>query len=201
MSSVIITPPPAPLRGEYTPPGDRRVTHSALLLGALTEGPLQLLGALESPDTVATRRVLAHLGLCFSTDSEGWLNVSQLDGKLHAPDVELDCGASLVTMRLVAGLLAGQKLNATLTGDGSLLAQPFAELAALLGQMGAEVECLGPGGVRRCASVASRSGRSSWCWRKNWLNCVMRCCWRRWPAWAKASSVSPLRSPTISNGC
>jgi len=146
LSSVVIRPSGTALCGEYTPPGDRRITHAALLLGALTEGPLQLQGALESPDTVATRRVLAHLGVCFSTDTEGWLNVSRLDGKLRAPDVELDCGASLDTMRLLAGLLAGQKLSATLTGDGSLLAQPFAELAGLLGKMGAEVECLGASG-------------------------------------------------------
>lgn len=145
-ASVILTPDTRPLAGELEAPGDRRLTHLALMLGVLTDGPTLLQGALESHETVATRRVLAQLGASFSTDPEGWLNIDCREGKLQAPAVELDCGSSAETLRLLMGLLAGCKFSATLTGDSSLLAQPVGELAQRLSAVGLEVKYLAAAG-------------------------------------------------------
>lgn len=138
--SLRIEPLRRPLSGELHPPGDRRITHRALMLGALALGPVHMLGALESAETVATRRVLAQLGVSFATDDEGWLVITRRERRLRPPVGELDCGMSAATLRLVAGLLAGQQVSALLTGDSELRARDFTALIAALRELGSEVE-------------------------------------------------------------
>jgi 3-phosphoshikimate 1-carboxyvinyltransferase len=141
-----VEPAARPLRGEWQPQGDRQMTHLALILGSLAIGPVHVLGSLESPDTVATRRVLAHLGVTFTTDEEGWLAISRREQHLSRPEVDLDCGRSGFALRLMLGLLAGQRFSSMLTGDEELLAQSVGHVATPLKAMGAQVECLGQGG-------------------------------------------------------
>jgi len=141
-----IEPTGQPLQGELQVPGDRSITHRALIIGSMALGHVHLKGALECADTVGTRRVLAHLGVTFTTDSEGWLVISRHEKHFTAPMVELDCGRSASTLRLMAGLLAGQRFKATLTGDDELLSRPVQQLLLPLTRMGATVDCLGPGG-------------------------------------------------------
>lgn len=142
-----IEPAASPFVGEYQPPSDRIMTHLGLILGSLTVGTTYLLGALESPDTVATRRVLAHLGVSFTCDEEGWLAISRHQDTLIQPQVELDCGESDLALRLLTGLLCGQKFSSVLSAEGGLALRPLNELVARLKQMGAQIECLGGPGL------------------------------------------------------
>jgi len=142
-----IEPAASPLGGDYQPPSDLIMTHLGLVLGSLTVGTTYLLGALESPDTVATRRVLAHLGVSFTCDDDGWLAVSRQHDNLVQPQVELDCGSSVTALRLMAGLLCGQKFSSVLTADGELAARPLTDLVMRLRQMGAQIDCLGGPGL------------------------------------------------------
>lgn len=133
------------LCGELHLPSDRRVTHAALMLSALALGPTFIKNPLECGETVATRRVLAQLGISFITDSEGWLVVSRREPAFMQPLTELDCGNSSITLTLLAGLLAGQQCEAVLTGGNGLLGMDCQGLAEPLEQMGAEIEPLGEG--------------------------------------------------------
>ena len=141
-----IQPAANPLVGEFDPPGDRLSTHCALILGALAVGPVQIKDALESTDTIATRRVLAHLGVTFTTDADGWLVVARQQPRLQRPEAELDCGGSTLCLALCLGLLAGHKFPALLTVSPAMAPNNFQPLAELLRQMGAEIECLGNNG-------------------------------------------------------
>jgi len=135
-----VQPRRQPLCGIFHPPGDRRITHRALILGALALGQTYISGALESAETVATRRVMAQLGISFLTDEEGWLVVSRRDTRLASPTVELDCGNSASTLILALGLIAGQRVEAVLTGGSDLLGLDLSCLLPALTEMGARVE-------------------------------------------------------------
>jgi len=142
--ALIIEPRRAPLTGELHLPSDRRISHCALMLGALALGPTQIKHALESAETVATRRVLAQLGVTFTTDSEGWLVVTRREAQLLTPRAELDCGSSAITLALLLGLLSGQPVEAVVTGSGPAVSE-LAELCPALSALGAEIEPLGEG--------------------------------------------------------
>lgn len=149
----------APLRGELHLPSDRRITHSALMLSALALGPTQLKHALESAETVATRRVLAQLGVTFTVDSEGWLVVARREFELLKPRAELDCGESGLTLGLLLGLLAGQPFEAVVTGGGPPL-PGLGELIVRLTELGATIEPLGEGWL---PPLRVRGGRLTGC--------------------------------------
>lgn len=138
-----LEPDGGPLRGEWQPPGDRNLTHLALILGSLAISPVRIQGALECSDTVSTRRVLVHLGVSFTTDEEGWLVVSRNESALTRPEVELDCAHSATCLRLMIGLLSGQRFNSMLTADDELWGLPLTALLSPLRKMGAQIECLG----------------------------------------------------------
>jgi 3-phosphoshikimate 1-carboxyvinyltransferase len=139
-----VIPTGLPLRGSFTPPGDRQITLAALCVGALAGGPVLLQGAVEDSHSIALRRVLAHLGVTFTPDDEGWLVVDKPGGKLCAPAGELDCGGSLPALRLLLGLLAGQRFSCSLTGDDGLSRQPLQPLYDILRGLGAELQAPGP---------------------------------------------------------
>lgn len=133
-----ITPLQAPLRGEHTPHGDRPITNLALTLAALAVGATNLKNAVESPGTVATRRILALLGVSFTTTDDGWLVVSKPDQTLSAPQVELDCGGQVETFTLMLGLLVGQRFSSHLVAD-ICLANIFDYVKGPLDKMGARI--------------------------------------------------------------
>jgi 3-phosphoshikimate 1-carboxyvinyltransferase len=118
------------------------MSHLALILGSLAIGPVLIQGVLESADTVSTRRVLAHLGVSFTTDDEGWLVVSRPEGTFKRPEVELDCGRSAMTMQLMLALLSGQRFSSMLVGDDELWSLPLEPLIKPLRAMGAHIECV-----------------------------------------------------------
>jgi 3-phosphoshikimate 1-carboxyvinyltransferase len=123
--------------GTVRVPGDKSITHRALLLGAMARGTTRVTGALTSLDARSSARVLRQLGADISPlRSDRTVTVAGR-GRLRQPDDVLDCGNSGTTTRLLLGLLAGQPFAATLTGDGSLRRRPMRRVTVPLARMGA----------------------------------------------------------------
>lgn len=133
--------PGPPLSGELRVPGDKSISHRALLLGALAEGPTQVSGFLPGADCRATLAILRELGVTVHETSATELQIegAGLNG-LRAPYQVLDCGNSGTAMRLLAGILAGQPFTSTVTGDASLCRRPMQRVVTPLCQMGAEFQ-------------------------------------------------------------
>ena len=125
-------------------PGDKSISHRALLVGALGTGESRVRGILESADIQSTAGVLRALGVRVpDVASEMRLRGVGLRG-LRAPDGSLDCGNSGTTTRLVAGLLAASRFEARFIGDESLSRRPMRRVAQPLEAMGARVTFEGP---------------------------------------------------------
>jgi len=131
----------APLRGRLRVPGDKSISHRALMLTAIAEGTSHIHGFLEGEDTRATARILQQLGVRIEAPSAGERVVHGvgLHG-LKASAQPLDCGNAGTGMRLLAGLLAGQGFASTLVGDASLSSRPMARVMHPLASMGARIE-------------------------------------------------------------
>jgi 3-phosphoshikimate 1-carboxyvinyltransferase len=126
--------------GTVRAPGDKSITHRALLLGALARGVSHVGGALTSLDARSSARVLRQLGAEISPLREGEIVRIRGRGRFRAPTDTLDCGNSGTTTRLLLGLLAGHRFRATLTGDASLRRRPMRRVTVPLSEMGARVE-------------------------------------------------------------
>lgn len=136
-----IAGPGTPLRGEITVPGDKSVSHRAVMLGAIAEGRTQVRGFLEGEDTRATAAIMTQLGVYIEAPSpaERIIHGVGLHG-LHGVDAPLDCGNAGTGMRLLAGLLAGQRFDSILVGDASLSRRPMRRVIEPLARMGARIE-------------------------------------------------------------
>ena len=130
-----------PLRGEIVVPGDKSISHRAIMLGAIAEGVTRIDGFLEGEDTRATAAIFAQLGVRIEAPSDGVRIVHGvgLHG-LRAPSAPLDCGNAGTAMRLLAGLLAGQRFDSTLVGDESLSQRPMRRVIDPLAAMGAVID-------------------------------------------------------------
>lgn len=134
--------PAARLRGRLRLPGDKSISHRALLLAALAEGESRVHGAGDGADVRSTAGILGRLGVTVErlAADEGRVDYRVLspgpDGLLE-PDGPLDCGNSGTSLRLVAGLIAGLPMYAVLDGDGSLRRRPVARIIEPLRSMGA----------------------------------------------------------------
>jgi 3-phosphoshikimate 1-carboxyvinyltransferase len=129
------------LHGEVVVPGDKSVSHRAMMLSAIAEGTSHIRGFLEGEDTRATAAVLAQLGVSIEAPSAGERVVHGvgLHG-LRGSDKPLDCGNAGTGMRLLTGLLAGQTFDSTLIGDESLSKRPMRRVTDPLANMGAHVD-------------------------------------------------------------
>jgi 3-phosphoshikimate 1-carboxyvinyltransferase len=123
-----------PLAGEVRVPGDKSISHRALILAALADGPSRVDGLATGADVGSTITCLERLGVRVS---QGVVRPPR--GGLRPPDGPLEAGNSGTTMRLLAGVLAGQPFRSTLDGDASLRRRPMARVAHPLRSMGAEV--------------------------------------------------------------
>jgi len=141
MSASWIAHQGQPLTGTLTIPGDKSVSHRAIMLAALAEGNSYIDGFLEGEDARATCAIFRQLGVRIDHPESGRRVVYGvgLNG-LKAPAAPLDCGNAGTGMRLLAGLLAGQAFNSTLIGDASLSKRPMRRVMAPLSQMGARIE-------------------------------------------------------------
>ncbi len=131
---------PRQLRGTIEIPGDKSITHRALIFNALASGDARIDRFLDAADTRSTLACLRALGVQIEEPAPGQLIVrGRGRGGLSEPDDVLDCGNSGTTMRLLAGALAGLPMFTILTGDGSLRQRPMARIVRPLTAMGADV--------------------------------------------------------------
>ena len=139
MSKLIIHPS-GPLRGTVGVPGDKSISHRALLLSALAEGDTTVHGWVDADVCQATLRCVRALGVQVDQHDEDSLTVHGvgLDGLREPADV-LDCAGSGTTIRLVVGILAGQPFTSVLTGSEALRRRPMGRVAEPLRLMGASV--------------------------------------------------------------
>ena len=130
-----------PLRGVLNIPGDKSVSHRAIMLAALADGISRIDGFLEGEDTLATAQAFVDMGVRIESPSASQRIVHGvgLHG-LRAPASPIDCGNSGTGMRLLAGLLAGQSFDSELCGDASLSRRPMGRIMDPLASMGALIE-------------------------------------------------------------
>ncbi len=135
-----IAAPGSPLRGEVLVPGDKSISHRAIMIGALADGVTRVDGFLEGDDTRATAAIFGQLGVRIEAPEASVRIVHGVgvDG-LRAPTQPLDCGNAGTGMRLLAGLLAGQGFDSVLTGDASLSRRPMHRVIEPLTRMGADI--------------------------------------------------------------
>ena len=123
--------------GDIQVPGDKSLTHRALMLGAMAKGTSFIRGALTSLDARSTARVLRQLGTEVSPLAPGRVTRVEGRGRFRRPDASLNCGNSGTTTRLLVGLLAAHPMRVTLTGDASLRRRPMRRVTLPLSEMGA----------------------------------------------------------------
>lgn len=130
---------PKRLRGTIAVPGDKSISHRALMFNSVAEGNATITNFLAGADCLSTAACMRALGV--EIEVRGTLATVHGRGLrgLRAPDAILDCGNSGTTMRLLAGLLAGQPFEATLTGDDSLRRRPMLRVVEPLRRLGAEI--------------------------------------------------------------
>jgi 3-phosphoshikimate 1-carboxyvinyltransferase len=129
-----------PLRGICGVPGDKSISHRALLFGALTDGIVEATGLGQGGDNLSTAAALRALGVEVRiAGSEARVHGVGFAG-LRAPTGAIDCGNSGTTIRLLTGLLAGRPFEAELCGDASLTRRPMRRLAEPLRRMGAAID-------------------------------------------------------------
>jgi 3-phosphoshikimate 1-carboxyvinyltransferase len=145
----VSTPAPAGWRvapggtvaGTFTVPGDKSISHRALMLGAIAHGETHIRGFLDGEDCLATARALAALGVRIERPAPTEVHVHGAGAAaLRAAPGALDMGNAGTAMRLMMGLLAPQTFDATLIGDESLMRRPMERVAQPLRAMGARVD-------------------------------------------------------------
>ena len=132
--------PSGPLRGSVRVPGDKSISHRAVMLGAIAEGTSRISGFLTGEDSVNTARALAAMGVEIEGmgGTELVIHGVGLRG-LKAPGCALDLGNSGTSIRLLSGLLSGQGFGSTLTGDQYLRKRPMTRIVKPLSMMGAMI--------------------------------------------------------------
>jgi 3-phosphoshikimate 1-carboxyvinyltransferase len=133
-------PAPAPLSGDLTPPGDKSISHRALIFGCLAAGESRIRGLLDSEDIRATAEACRQLGMT-ARQEDGELVLQGVgEAGLHQPAAPLDMGNSGTAMRLLAGVLAAQDFDSELIGDASLSRRPMRRIVQPLERMGARID-------------------------------------------------------------
>ena len=133
--------PGGALRGRLRVPGDKSISHRSIMLGALAEGVTEVSGFLEGEDSLATLRAFRQMGVEIDGPTEGRVTIRGVGLRgLRPPAGPLDLGNSGTSMRLMAGLLAGQGFECTLVGDASLSGRPMRRVTDPLASMGARIE-------------------------------------------------------------
>ena len=132
--------PSALSSGTVTVPGDKSISHRALMLGSIADGVTSVKGFLAGEDCLATLAALEQMGVRVEQESATHLSIH--GGGLHglkSPSDALDLGNSGTAMRLFTGLLSGQSFPTELTGDDSLTQRPMARVLKPLEMMGAKI--------------------------------------------------------------
>ncbi len=129
------------LHGSIRVPGDKSISHRSIMFGSLAEGSSHISGFLEGEDSLNTLRAFQAMGVQIEGPDEGRVIIHGVGmNGLKAPEKALDLGNAGTSMRLLAGLLAGQKFDVELSGDASLSKRPMKRVTDPLSEMGAKIE-------------------------------------------------------------
>jgi 3-phosphoshikimate 1-carboxyvinyltransferase len=133
--------PGGKLTGRIRVPGDKSISHRSVILGSLATGITEVAGFLEGEDSLATLAAIRAMGVPITGPQEGRLEIHGVGLRgLRVPVRPLDLGNSGTSMRLMAGMLAGQSFDTTLTGDASLSVRPMQRVVDPLTRMGARID-------------------------------------------------------------
>jgi len=136
----------APLQGSVQVPGDKSISHRALMLGAIAFGETHISGLLEGEDVLSTAAAMIAMGAKVAREDDGGWRVNGLGvGGLLAPRNTIDMGNSGTAVRLLMGLVAGQNISVKFVGDQSLSSRPMMRVITPLSEMGATFDAQ-PGG-------------------------------------------------------
>ncbi|HEU0033677.1 MAG TPA: 3-phosphoshikimate 1-carboxyvinyltransferase [Kofleriaceae bacterium] len=143
---LVVSPATRPLSGTIVIPGDKSIGHRSLLFSLLSATPIRVRGLGDGADNGRSAKAITALGARIERAEPGAFTITGtgLDG-MHAPAAAIDCGNSGTTIRLLCGLLAGQRFAATLFGDESLSKRPMRRVIAPLQAMGAQIAGQGDG--------------------------------------------------------
>ena len=134
----MISHPSSGLSGEAHVPGDKSISHRALILGALSVGETVITGLLEGDDVLDTAKAMRAFGAEVTRDADGTWRVNGVGvGGFAEPDQVIDCGNSGTGVRLIMGAMATSPIAATFTGDASLNKRPMARVTDPLALFGA----------------------------------------------------------------
>ena len=144
-----------PIRGEISVPGDKSISHRAVMFGALAKGTTEVTHFLQGADCLSTIDCFRRMGIDIENTPSRILVHGKGLGGLTAPSAALDVGNSGTTLRLISGILAGQDFKVLLDGDASIRRRPMKRIMTPLSMMGADIESLKGNG---CAplSIAGR---------------------------------------------
>ncbi|MDD7739142.1 MAG: 3-phosphoshikimate 1-carboxyvinyltransferase [Lachnospiraceae bacterium] len=131
-----------PLRGTIRVPGDKSISHRAVMFGAISKGTTEVTNFLQGADCLSTISCFQKMGIEIENSPEHILIHGKGLHGLSAPDSLLDCGNSGTTTRLISGILAGQPFSSELTGDASIKSRPMGRIITPLSQMGADITSL-----------------------------------------------------------
>ena len=134
------------LRGEVTIPGDKSISHRAVMFGSLAEGTTEVTNFLQGADCLSTIEAFRKMGIEIENTPEKILIHGRGLHGLAAPSSVLDMGNSGTTTRLISGILAGQTFESTLTGDASIQKRPMRRIMEPLSMMGAKVVSINDNG-------------------------------------------------------
>ncbi|MEX2353491.1 MAG: 3-phosphoshikimate 1-carboxyvinyltransferase [Gammaproteobacteria bacterium] len=136
-----ISSPAGPLLGQFRVPGDKSISHRAIIFGAIAEGITRVKGFLDSEDIIATENVFRQMGVVIDRHEDSMtIHGVGLHG-LEPPGQALYFGNSGTSVRLLSGVLAGQGFDTELTGDASLMTRPMRRVVEPLRLMGANIDC------------------------------------------------------------
>ena len=134
------------LQGEITVPGDKSISHRAVMFGALSKGTTEVTNFLQGADCLSTIDCFRKLGVEIeNTPAHILIHGKGLHG-LTESKAQLDTGNSGTTTRLISGILAGQKFRTTLTGDASICKRPMGRIITPLTEMGADIKSMNGNG-------------------------------------------------------
>jgi len=141
--TLIAGPATGPLKGEITVPGDKSMSHRAVMLAALAGGVTEIHGFLPGEDNISTAQMFIDMGVEIE-----WLNDEKTSLRIHGvglhglkkPDDVLDAGNAGTCVRLMTGVLAGQSFSSTISGDASLCKRPMKRVVDPVRRMGATVQ-------------------------------------------------------------
>lgn len=132
----------SPLKGTVSIPGDKSISHRAVMFGALAEGTTEVTNFLQGADCLSTIDCFRRMGI----EIENTPDLIKIHGRglhgLSAPSGILDTGNSGTTTRLISGILSGQSFETVLTGDSSIQSRPMGRIIRPLTQMGANITSL-----------------------------------------------------------